>query len=486
MQKSLLKLIKRYRGALILEDIISHKTRKFLIHFCGSFSVFLLVGAIFASEEFSTKMRGGFLGFFLLFLFFVVLEAYFYSSYKARRIKKDLLSFEAARMVFYAQDDDLTVGFLYCDTGDEVMKRLGFDEGEIGKILKDRPAVSFSEELLDLSGGANLQDLIYLIFEKDLFLQHALHQKEISFDDFFYTVKWVLEKEEREIFDERWWSEEKLQRISALGKNWSHKEILNLNKYSTNLTESGLSHFASYEAIHDSNVSKIESSLRKQKSANTILITEEETLSLDLIFMLARRIRENRSLGHLSHGRVFLLNTDLLVKSAYNKLSFEKEFLSILSESVKARNVILVFPFWTNFEKSVKEMGSDAFSLVKDYLEFSIHFVFLDSKKDFNESLSKNESLLSHAETIIIEESDNHYLRAFLEREIEESEMLFNVIFTYKAIKEVVVLLRKYGKNSDIEKEARRLIAEAVLITITNKRKFVLPKDVFEVLRAKS
>ncbi len=483
MQKTLLKLIKRYHGALILEDIIAHKTRKFLVNFCGTLSLFLLVGAIFASKEFATKLRGGFLGFFLLFLFFVVLEAYFYSSYKARRVKKDLLSFEAARMIFYAQDDDLTVGFLYCDTGDEVMKRLGFDEGEIGKILRERPAISFSEELLDFSAGATLHDLMNLIFEKDLFLQHALCEKGVSFEDFFHTVRWVLEKEEREIFDARWWSMEKLQRISPIGKTWSNREIVTLNKYSTNLTESGLSHFASYEAIHDKNVVKIESALIKKRNSNVCLVTEEESLGKDLVFMLARRIRENRSLRQISRSQVFLLDLDSLVTNTHNKISFETEFFNLLSESKKARNTTLVFPFWTEFEKKARSLGADATSILKDFLDSSIHFIFLELKKDFVENLSLNgKFLLSHFETIMIEESDNNYLESFLEEELKDIEAFAGVLFTYKAIKEIAKVLKVNLKNFDITEKARNLLVEAVEVSKQKKRKVVLLEDVSEVL----
>ncbi|MDQ5950515.1 MAG: ATPase with chaperone, ATP-binding subunit [Patescibacteria group bacterium] len=481
MQKTLLKLIKRYHGALILEDIIAHKTRRLLVNFCGTLSLFLLVGAIFASDEVSTKLRGGFLGFFLLFLFFLVLEAYFYSAYKARRVKKDLLSFEAARMVFYAQDDDLTVGFLYCDTGDEAMKRLGFDEGEIGQILRDRPAISFSGELLDLSCGANLHDFLNLIYEKDLFLQHALSEKSVSFEDFFHTVKWVLEKEEKEIFDARWWSMEKLQRIPPIGKTWSHREIVTLNQYSTNLTESGLSHFASFESLHDSNVLKIESALSRKKNPNVFLVTEEVSLGSDLIFMLARRIRESRSLRHISRSRVFLLNSDILLKNSYNKISFEKEFSNLLSESKKARNVILVFPSWVDFEKKARGLGADAFSVLKDFLDSSVHFIFLETKKDFEENLSKNQTLLSHFETIMIEESDNHYLESFLENELIDIEAFGRVVFTYKSIKEIAKLLKKDFKSFDFTEKARDYLVQSTEIAKQNKRKFVVPEDVLSL-----
>lgn len=492
MQEKLKNIIKKYEGALVIEDIIPHEKRRLIRHASGIFSILFFVIAvtfIFQDKDIYIieKLRGLCLIFLFVYIKLSLLEAYFYSHYIKGRGENAIKSFEVAKILFYSEKDDLTKGFMFSDVGDEVMRRLGFSEKEVADFLKNRTIVSFTEGTLLIEENSPFPDFVKFIYDTDESLRRTLTLKGIQFKDFLGTVDWVIERDERRVNKERWWSKERLWSIPPLGKNWSYGEVFNIQKYGYDITESGSSYLDEYKIMHKNYVEKLERILLKNVGANCIIISDNETSRMDVVSMLGLLIRDNKAIGFINKLRVFVLNPNLILENTGDKINFERELSLILEEAIKAKNVVLVFPFFSNFSKSASAIGSNLESIITPYLESPlINLVFLDSKEDYNNYISNKESFANHFNTISINKEDTKGVMDLLERLADQIESESKILFTYGALVAISENTARFFDNYAVSDKARDLMIESVPFVFGKGKRVVEKVDVMELIESKT
>lgn len=484
--KFLQQILSSLYPLLVLEDIISHKTRFFLQKIFGFVSILLLLASLFVTNEHVFTIRAVFCFSIFSWLWLFCVEAYFYSMYEYANEESTNLPFEVARILYYADNRDLTDGFLLSDFGDEVMKRLECTETEIKEFIRNRSACSCDYATL-FKGGVNLFSFIKVLFDTDEALQTFLIKKNVRFKEFQGAFLFVLRKTEKNIDKERFWSRERLETIPAIGKNWAYGETFMLERFGRDLTTTLSSHFEGYRQMHQKTIKRLQSVLLKSKGANALVISEDEASRMDVISLFSSDIKDSKVLGGLSSKRVFLVDTNILIEHSNDKLSFERNFEDLLIEAHNAQNVILVFPFISSFFESVSKIGSDALSILRPFfLSSALHVIGLDSKEMFETYLSNNASILENFELVKTDVSDEEGIVHMLEEEVLLLEKQHRFFFSFLSLLTLKDGVKRYFDSFDTAKKAKDLILEAIPFSATLGSRYITAEIISSLIESKT
>ncbi len=470
---------------LVLEDIFSHNTRLLLKKLFGGIALLAFIASLFVDTG-SSQIKGVFAFTFFLWLWTFCIDAYFYSLYEYSQDEMPNIPFEVARMLYYCDTSDLTQGFLISSLGDEVFKRLEFSEEEIKEFVRSRTLVEKS--LTDLfPKQMNFSVYVKTLYDADLALQELLLKKNISFKDFEGAFLWVLKKHEDRIQEERFWSKEKLSRIEGIGKNWSYGETFTLERYGRDITQVQSSHFEAYQTMHKTTVACLESVLAKSQGGNALIVSDDEASRMDVVTMLARKIGQGKALSSISKKRVFVLETNLLIESATDKISFERNLEDLLIESMKALNVIVVIPYFSSFLESAKAIGSDALSIMRPFfLAPTLSIIALDSKEMLTSHISHNASIMENFEVIQTEISDANGILSLLQTEAEKIEDNSRFFFTFLALETIRDGVRRYFDAYSAADKAKDIIIESVPFSASLGSYMITRETVLKLIEAKT
>ncbi len=482
ISKDIKKLIGPLAAPLYLEDIVLHKHRRSAQKFFAFVAILSLAALATFPGEYVLPLKAAL--FISLGLYFtsLMLEGYFYSFYERSHENPDILPFEIAEMLYYCDGRDLVEGFLFSDIGDRTMKKLGLSEKDIKEFLHVKTKVNFSwQSVTERPGTVALYADLMQKTDKDW--ADFLFKKGITNDVFIGAFEWTIEEERKIIEEERVWSKEHLLRIPALGKNWSYGQTFILEKYGADATEEVGSFLPSYESAHDENVRELESILSKSSGANCIITSDDESSRLDVVLMLATRIRRQEVLSPLTHGRIFILNPNLIIENSNDKITFERAFSDVLSQAIAASNIILVIPYLSSFIKSASALGSDVVALLLPYLESPLlHIVGLDGKDAFHSELESNATLLEHFQILKIDIGSGEGVMAMLEKQAEEIEKESKLFITYTALVSILESSRRYFDGSSYAEKAKDLLLEAVPYCFSHGSKVLLPEHISAIV----
>ncbi|MES2224186.1 MAG: AAA family ATPase [Patescibacteria group bacterium] len=480
------KILKGLYEVLTLEDLFPHRVRRVVFQMFGSASLVLIIVLIFGGEAADKNIKGGAFLCISITLFLFTLEAYFYSTVIQSR-EKFFVSFDIGELLYYVDDNDLTCALLFSNIGDLGMKRLGYSEDEIREFLVARNKVPFTGVFDSVTDHMYAEDYFKLIYENDNNLRDFLFKKGVSEDEFIGAMLWVVKKNRKVIEKERFWSKDNLSRIGGIGKNWSYGETFTLDRYGTDLTESAKDFEPVYIKSKEKVITRLESVLVRGNGSNAIIVSDDGESRQDVVVMLAGLISAGKSLVHLQHKRVFLINPNLIIESQGDKISFEREFSVMLGEADRAENVILVIPELTSFIKSATTIGADVISLIAPFIHSpNIHIVGLDSKKNYYDFLGNKNILTENFEMIATDNGDDSSLISMLVEEVEEIEKVGKVTVTYPALLCVVESAKKYFEESLKAIKSKELLLESVGLVLGQGRRTVIKSDVLSLVEAET
>lgn len=480
------RLISGLWGALVLEDIFPHKARRLMLQLFGSLSLILIVFMILFGAE-SADVRGGFLLLASVSLVLLCLEAYFYSMFRRASIGKFKLSFEMAKLVFYADDADLVRSLIYSETGDEVMRRLGFSEEEIRTYLTSRVEVSFEKSLETPNENLGVLKYAHILWQSDSSFETALKSKGLSEKDLAGALRWVTSRDWRHIEHERWWSRESLGRIPGIGKNWAYGETFIIDRYGVDITSTAEPFDESYAKVHEPALRRLESVLIRSHGADAIVVSDDEGSRIDVVTMLGSWIKQGKAMPALEHKRVYLLNPNLIVESSGDKISFECDLTQMLVQAIKAGNVILVIPSFSAFIQSANNLGVDVVAVMAPYIASSaLHIVALDSKSAFDDDLSLKSTIATHFEMIEVGSGGSEGIVMMLETTLEPIEYHTKVMTTYPALTAIAEGAQRFFDSSSAPEKAKDMLLDALGDAEGKGARIITKDDVLSVLEVKT
>ncbi len=476
-------LIKKYAPniipSLLLEDLISHRKRKKI------FKVILVVGLIslcaflFLEDDFS---RGIFLFILGIIMIHVAIESFYYSNFSESFDNENILSFPLAEILLNSNDSDIIRGFFFSDLGDEVMIRLGISENAIIEYLRSRP--KDGTEVIE--GNLTDENFADEIAKVDS-LKKFLLANSVTTEEFKGCFSWVISMYKEDILSEKFWSEESLSRIPAIGNDWAFKRTYLLEKIARNLSDAEIGHLDGFKLLYDDTLLRVERVLSKGRGANAILVCENEEEGVDIVSLLAEKIQSGRIFPLLKHKKVYLIEPEMIIENSVNGKESQGILFSALAEAVDAKNTIIVFPRFLSFVRSQSMSGADILSAIKPFLDSpQINLVLIDDINTYDEGQSEYSNIAHSTEVVRVEISGGQAGISMLEKEARNLEKLNGVYVTYPAILAAGLEAKRNFTDHSALDESRNILIETVPYVIEKRRRIILKDDVLRIVEQKT
>ncbi len=501
---------------LILEEYFPHKLRHKIFHILFPILSLLLAlivvsvgaGIYLPVDEnvlavSSSKLLPRITGlFFLLSAFWLgtyLLENFYRSiffhnrAYKVRN--KEISSDDFSRkvssevaMVFYrAKDFDSLRSLLSEPVGQDIFSRCGISSEDLRQFLEARKAI-LKVELSDLYNESiiDLEDLLLFIFKNYPEFSQFLFSRGVSEEDFMGAVEWAVREDEDRAFREKWWGRDNLKKINPVGRDFSFGHTYMLDKYAREITIGGAS--PSRRDLHwENEVIAVETALAKGKEANVMIIGDDGVGVMDVVYEFAYRVDSHEAPLLLQDSRILLVDTNLLVSVAKDKATLDGSLIRLLSESIRAGNIILVFDHFSSFVVGAKSLGTDVVDVMNPYLQSPlVHVIALSPTEEYHKVLAPNGEMITRFEVVQIKQPENKKIISLLEDGAILLERRYPVMFTYPGILEVLHSAENYITNGVMPDKATDLLMELPPY-ISEKGKYMIKKeDVLEFIHFKT
>lgn len=503
-----------YRGALLTEALIPGRRlraiavflRMFAAVLCAGWMVLFFAPAIPSFVTFFPKFEAfalfwfpPFTSAFLLMLGLWLVFALWYGYYTSSYFKDDdtvlpefnlrppRIRFETAQLIT-AGFGEPVVDFFVSRFGAEVLLRLGLPREEVLAFLKERkPPANVFEIAVAENEPVGLPEIAAALLRYDETLQHFLVSRKIGAPDFVGAALWVSRIEAARKEQMRWWSKDALGRIPGIGKDWAYGEIMLLSRYATPIALHPAYSLSGKGALGKKETKEIERILSRGRESNVMLVGEEGAPKLAPLVWLSREISAGTILPPLEHKRIFIFNGVPFTAAMKEKAVFETEFLRLMSEAVKAGNIILVFDNFEKFCQGASALGSDALSLLDPFLASSnIQIVAITELGAFHQMFESNAKVRERFERVLMSEAGIAGSLPVLQDEALRAERAAQVLFTYQALRATAESAERYFFEGVMPDKAIDLLLELVPKVKSAGKRVIVREDVLELVSAKT
>lgn len=493
----------RLYPVLLLEDLVSTKTRRFLSLTIPLLSlIFLIVWLRVWWFGFTPTHNNVWLGLALIFaslaLALKLIEAFFLSYYFKSVITNDyqpadLFTFTVGRILFHVRDNDLLGAFILSQTGGLILQRLGISKEESFSFLqslKNHRTDNLALKSLVLAGVKPLTLLQFAdwLYANDGDFAKFLFRHQVNSQDLTEAVNWVVREIEQEARETRWWSRERLERVAGLAKDWSHGQTPTLDLYSQDLRSAEqANHFIQTVGVRRDDSLRLENILLKSMEANALLVGPPGEAKMDLIWQLTNEIKNGQAHPALEFRRPVLLHVALLLAAAKDREEFELLILKVFNEAVRAGNIILVIDNLPVLLTGAKKFGTDLSALVGRYLTSpNLPIIALADTTLMEQALGEWNDFLRRFEQLKVTEVALPHLTSFLEQLAVKLEKENDLFFTFPAIKALVESAGRYFQDETVSDQAVDLIIELVPWAHEQNLKIVNANDVLKFVSGKT
>ncbi|MEK7088463.1 MAG: AAA family ATPase [Patescibacteria group bacterium] len=500
------KIIRSYYPALLLEDLISHKTRERLLDILAPILFILLLPLAahisgLAVLPFIPTFAGAFCLLAAVAVIIFMLDA-FHSSFYFKTLDaiileqgigvsgKEPISFEAAQVLYHAPESDIAFGFIISPPGRKILARLGIAEKTIKEFLKNRKiklsAGMFNFQSFDSEYGITLADLAEVLLKQDKEFADFLFAQSIQEKDLLGAVLWLVREARATRRRERWWSRDALGRTPGIGKDLAYGGAYTLEKYAKDLIGAPAGGEFSKTYLHKE-IEAVETILSRAKEANALIVGELGGGALDIIYRLAKAINLGTALPTIDGKRMMLLDQNHLVAATADKATFETEIIKMLSEAAKAGNILLVIGDLPGFIESAATLGSDLPSLMDAYLASpDLQVIAIASPAGFHKIIEPNSALSRRFEKVLIKTGDRENIIGLLEDEAVQAERKHDLFFTYPAIEAIADGAARYFPDEAAPDKATDLLAEIVPEIRAKNLKIIGKNEVLALIQTKT
>jgi ATP-dependent Clp protease ATP-binding subunit ClpC len=496
-------------GVLKAESVLSIKTRRVVALISWNiifFSIVILVLYFFVrnSAKFNEyKIIADFVvpriwGFLLInisiSLSFKLINFYLSSKYYFEKISKnfyskdELYTFSAGRILFAGRKTDILHGFIDSSIGQEVFLRLGIPKNEITDFYNKEPIIP--EGVMPKTAGdiMKIKDIISYLYSTKASFNNFLSIKGISEVELIGAVEFVIYRIEQQEYEKQWWRKEELSKIKGLAEDWSYGKTYLLDKYSRNLmNDTEVNSEALSISSRDPEINQIENALLKSSGSNALLIGDPGQEKLQVVWGLCRKIKKGEINLSFTKKRVVILSVNLITLSCKDKTTLETQISRILSEVIKAGNIIFVIDNLPQLISLSTKLGSDFINLIDPFLAHSsIQVIALSDTADFHKLIESNKTLLGRFETIFVKPLSTEEIIKILTSSALIIEGNYKIIFTYLAIKKLAESANYYFPNGVSSDKASSLLKEIAPWAKRNGSNIVLEDDVLKFIEEKT
>jgi ATP-dependent Clp protease ATP-binding subunit ClpC len=261
-----------------------------------------------------------------------------------------------------------------------------------------------------------------------------------------------------------------------MNRSWTAKPTPTLDKYGSDFTDLAREGVIGFLIGHEKEYEQMISILARPTRPNALLVGEVGSGKEALAQRLAFNIIKDNVPDALFDKRVVSLQIMDLV-SGVDIQEISKRVKKVADEIMETNNVILFIPDIHNLVKTSGENYMNAADIILPILK-SNTFQAIGSTypKEFKQNLEQRSDFMSAFEVVRTEELSESEAIKLLTYESIILEKEYNVIVSFKAIKQAVTLAHKYFRQVLLPASAENLLKEALAIA-TQRQEKVLKED---------
>lgn len=353
---------------------------------------------------------------------------------------------------------------------DEFLKHKSFERicGRLGIVGKRFPKEILSDEKL---------------------LDDFLRTRGLTQKDYQYLIRHEFLDEEKKNNSGRFWRLENLKKIRPIGMHWHYGYTVNLDKYCKDLSESDWTDYGKTELIGRNEEYEILKMILQRPDQNCVLIVGNSGVGKKtLIHSLARNIRIDEE-KEIEDIRILLLDLGRAISDAINKGEDVENFMRLLfHEASYAGNVVLVIENMENFiGKEVNTFHPDISAVISEFLEVpTFQIIATSTTKEYHHLIEKHDQIIKYFEVIEMREPSEDETVAILLFQMQRYENK-RIIFTYKAIKEIITNSGRYNWEFPLPERALDLAMNVLMFwEKKSAEQFITEKTVNDYLTLKT
>jgi ATP-dependent Clp protease ATP-binding subunit ClpC len=485
---SIQKLLKQSRlyPVLLLETYFDSRNRAILIqatkYFIFSLPVIIILAVIFG--DYSAEIAGKsanvliekVIGFgllsFSLFLSTLMFEAYFASTYyfeyvaRNRYLGDETYTFSAGRIMRRAMNGNLYLGLLKSKTmGKRILYRLGIDPEQIASQIENeekRALENIKSFTFDPNKIIKVADIIDHVYQnypefKKLLTDHGVNQSDLT-----AATGWVVYEIESAAYDRQWWKPEKLAKIPGVAADWSFGRTYLLSRFGRNIfDDKEVNSTAIAFDGRSRELAQIQAIMDRSDNANALLVGEPGQEKMEVVWNLARQIKEKRVSSSLQDKKLVLFLANNFTSVIDNKEDFEDKLQTIFAEALGAGNIVLVIDNLPRLILEAKQFDLNLNEIIEPYISGISGKVIALADTEYYHSLIHNDTaLMSHFETVMTKPLLLDEITKIIAREALAAEKIYEIIYTYPAVVEIAKSAEYYFPDGVSSDKAKDLLSE--------------------------
>jgi ATP-dependent Clp protease ATP-binding subunit ClpC len=387
--------------------------------------------------------------------------------------------------------------------GELILEKLGLDknlfkeklDAEIERIKKDKTTETenieavFEEAAHFAMNGFHrdieVRDFLVAASELNNRFKEILSVNEMELKDVDHVTAWEDFAENEIRIRKQFWRLENLMKRRGIGKQWAMGFTVNVDKYSTEITEIIRQKNLSMHLIgHDKEIYAIERILSRSGENNVLLVGQPGSGRSTIAYAFAKKVVEGRSFSNLNDKRILELDMQAVFSGLDTPGDILERLKIIFSEAVNSGNVILVIDEIHNYLGS--EKGPAAINItpiILPYLSSSnFQVIGTTNYEAYHKYIETNPSAKSLFVKVEVDEPTTQQTIFILEDMIPGLERRYGVSVSYRILRDVVKLTERYIQNAPFPGKAIDILTEVLSYTTSKGEKNVLPEYVSRII----
>ena len=331
-------------------------------------------------------------------------------------------------------------------------------------------------------------DVICALSKRDLIFKKILIDNNLKIQDLENLTWWLESIEERIAFRKRFWEWKNLIKRGSIGKEWAAGYTVTLDRfaidYSVIVKKQGFPQIIG----HQKEIKAMERILARREINNCLLVGEPGVGKKSMILALAEKSVLGESLPEVNYKRVVQLDLPSLLAQTETSAEVESTLDKIFQEVISAGNIILVIDDFHNYIGGKERPGViDISGVLSSYLNLpQFQIVAVTTYSGLHKYIEQKPSILSLFEKVEVGEISERETLMILENLALSSERRYKRFVSFPALREIVVLTKKYLPAIPFPKGAMDLLDEVMVYVSSIKEKVVLPEHVAKIVSEKT
>lgn len=264
--------------------------------------------------------------------------------------------------------------------------------------------------------------------------------------------------------------------LGSIGRSWVIGYNTDLERLTVNLSEHILSHERAV-VVHQDILDDTVNILQSGSQANILLLGTDGTGKWTLIENITYTMRERELLSSAPFTDVLLLKTALLLSGSSNS---DQILLRALSDAKEGGRFVLVIE---DMELLLKAADDKLKKVLVNILEArNIRTICVAGHNDYSAFIKTNPALDRLLRKVYVDETDDNETMAVLLEEYFQIERMQHVRITYKALKTLLSLCKRYISVGGMPGKATGILEEALLTARSTTNKLVTEDSIRGIL----